>query len=230
MTTKRVAKTGNSYGQYCPIARAVEVLGERWSLLILRDMLVGTTHFNDLARGLPGLSRSLLSKRLRQFEAVGIVERHDSEYLLTDAGRELEPVVFGLGAWGAAWAFGEPVKQELDPDRLVWWMHTRLDTSGLPGRRQIFHIRFTDDRRQYWIMVEDGTPSVCVTDPGFDVNVTITSDRSSLYQVWLGRLPLREALRAGRVAFDGSSTFVRRMPSVLQLSPTAPLVAAERGR
>jgi DNA-binding HxlR family transcriptional regulator len=218
----------NTYGQYCPIARAVEVLGERWSLLILRDMIVGSTRFNDLARGLPGLSRSLLSKRLRQFEAAGIVEREGNEYLLTDAGRGLEPVVFGLGAWGAQWAFGEPEQHELDPETLVWWMHTRVDTSGLPGRRQVFHIRFTDERRRFWILVENGTPSVCVTDPGFEVNVTITSDLPSLYQVWLGQLPLRDALRAGRVTFDGSSTFVRRMSSVLQMSPAAPLVTAAR--
>jgi DNA-binding HxlR family transcriptional regulator len=202
------------------------VLGERWSLLILRDMVVGTTRFNDIARGLPGLSRSLLSKRLRQLEAAGVVERHDGEYLLTDAGRELEPVVFSIGAWGAAWAFGEPEEHELDPETLVWWIHKRMDTSDLPGRRQVFHIRFTDDRRRYWILVEDGTPSICVTDPGFDVNVTITSDVASLYEVWLGRLPLKDALRTGRVSFEGSSTFVRRMPSVLQLSPVSGLITA----
>jgi len=187
---------------------------------------VGNTRFNDIARGLPGLSRSLLSKRLRQLEAAGIVERQDGEYLLTDAGRELEPVVFSIGAWGAAWAFGEPEEHELDPETLVWWIHTRMDTSDLPGRRQVFHIRSTDDRRRYWILVEDGTPSICVTDPGFDVNVTITSDLASLYEVWLGRLPLRDALRTGRVSFDGSSTYLRRMPSVLQLSPVSGLVTA----
>ena len=221
-----MGKTGNGYGQYCPIARALDVLGERWSLMIVRDMLVGATRFNDLARGLPGLSRSLLSKRLRQLEAAGIIERYDGEYLLTDAGRQLEPIVFGLGAWGARFAFGDPAQDELDPETLVWWMHTRLDTSDLPGRRQVFHIRFTDDRRRWWIMVEDGTPSVCVADPGFDVDVTITSDIASLYKVWLGWMPLNDALRSGRVTFDGSSTFVRRMPSIFQFSPVAPLVTA----
>jgi len=223
-----VSKGGNGYGQYCPISRALDVLGERWSLMIVRALLVGTTRFNHLARGLPGLSRSLLSKRLRQLESAGIVERHSNEYLLTESGRELEPIVFGLGAWGARWGFGDPEPHELDPDTLVWGMHNRLDTSDLPGRRQVFHIQFTDDRHRYWILVEDGSPSVCVTDPGFDVNVTITSDLTSLYQVWLGRLPLKDAVRGGRVRFDGSSTFVRRMPSVLQLSPVASLVAAAR--
>ena len=124
---------GAGYGQYCPVSRALDVLGERWSLLILRDLLVGTTRFNDLARGLPGLSRSLLTKRLRQFERAGLVERAGSHYLLTECGRELEPIVFGLGQWGARWTFGDPDPDELDAEVLVWWMHKRLDTSGSPG-------------------------------------------------------------------------------------------------
>ena len=113
---------------------ALDVLGERWSLLILRDMLVGTSRFNDLARGLPGLSRSLLTKRLRQFERgrTGRASRRGVRRS-ADAGRDLEPIVFGLGAWGARWTFGEPAPDELDPELLVWSMHTRLDTSELPG-------------------------------------------------------------------------------------------------
>src|SRR5215212_10002884 len=91
------------YGQYCPISRAVEVLGERWSLLIVRDLLTGVTRFNELARGLPRLSRSLLAKRLRQLERTGVIERVDGEYVLTVAGKDLHAVVFGLGEWGARW-------------------------------------------------------------------------------------------------------------------------------
>jgi DNA-binding HxlR family transcriptional regulator len=221
-----VADRGTGYGQYCPISRALDVLGERWSLLIVRDMLVGTTRFNDLARGLPGMSRSLLSKRLRQFERADLVERIGQEYYLTEAGRGLEPIVFGLGAWGARWTFGDPNPNELDPEVLVWWMHTRLDTSGFPGRRTVFHIRFTDEPRRFWIVVEHDDPSVCLTDPGFEVDVTIVSDLAALHAVWLGRLPLDEALRAGRVEFVGPRALVRRMPKVLQLSPVAPLVQA----
>ncbi len=221
-----MGKSESGYGQYCPISRALDVLGERWSLLIVRDMLVGTTRFNDLARGLPRLSRSLLTKRLRQFERAGLVERIGTEYLLTEAGRGLEPIVFGLGEWGARWMFGDPDPDELDAQVLVWWMHTRLDASVLPGRRQVLHIRFTDDRRVFWIVIESGDPSVCMSDPGFEVDVTITSDVSSLYQVWLGRLPLKDAVRAGRLEFSGPSTFTRKMPTVLRLSPVASLVSA----
>lgn len=214
----------SGYGQYCPISRALDLLGERWTLLIVRDLLVGTTRFNELARGLPRLSRSLLAQRLRQLERAGIVERASGEYLLTRAGRELQPIVFGLGEWGARWAFGDPRPEELDAELLVWWMHTRLDTSGFPGKRQVFHVHFTDDRRLFWIVVESGGPSVCQVDPGFETDVTITSDVASLYQVWLGRLPVEDAVRSGRLSFAGPSALTRRMPTVLKLSPVAEAV------
>ncbi|MEV0293534.1 helix-turn-helix domain-containing protein [Nocardia sp. NPDC050710] len=217
-----MSATTQGYGQYCPISRALDILGERWSLLILRDLTAGTTRFNDLARGLPGLSRSLLTKRLRQFERAGLIEKIGGSYLLTEAGRDLEPILFGLGAWGARWTFGAPDPAELDADLLVWWMHTRLDTSSFPGKRQVLAIRFTDDVRRYWIVVESGSPSVCITDPGFPVDVTINSDVGSLYQIWLGRIPVPHALRTGRVQFLGPSALTRRMPAVLKLSPVAP--------
>ena len=214
------------YGQYCPIARALDVLGERWSLLVVRDLLVGTTRFNQLARGLPGLSRSLLTTRLRQLERAGVVEKVRGEYLLTEAGRELEPIVFGLGAWGARFTFGDPAEAELDAELLVWWMHTRLDTSELPGRRLVLHLRFTDDRRLFWIVVEAGSPSVCLVDPGFSVDVTVVADVATLYAVWLGRRPLRDALRSGKLRFEGPPALVGRMPSVFRLSPIAGVVSA----
>ena len=204
------------------------MLGERWSLLILRDLLVGTTRFNDLARGLPGLSRTLLTKRLRQFERAGLVERIENEYVLTEAGRDLEPVVFGLGQWGAKWAFSDPDERELDAELLVWSMHTRVDTSGFPGKRHVLQTRFTDDPRRYWIVVESGVPSVCHADPGYGVDVTIVSDVRTLYDVWLARLSLKEALGAGRLEFIGPPALTRRMGSVLQLSPIAPYVRAAR--
>jgi DNA-binding HxlR family transcriptional regulator len=218
----------NGYGQYCPISRAVEVLGERWSLLILRDMLVGRTRFNDLARGLPGLSRTLLAKRLRELEHAGIVTRVEGEYHLTEAGNDLRDIVFSLGEWGARWTFGDPEPEELDAELLVWWMHTRIDTSVLPDQRTILHIRFSDDPRRFWIMIEQGTPAVCVTDPGFEVDVTISSDVSSLYRVWLGRITIADAAREHLVRFDGPRALTRQMPKALQLSPVAGIVSAAR--
>ncbi|MBC7301478.1 MAG: transcriptional regulator [Nocardia sp.] len=221
-----MTETTVAYGQYCPIARALDILGERWSLLILRDLFLGTTRFNDLARGLPGLSRSLLAKRLRQFERAGLIEKIGAEHLLTEAGTQLEPVLFGLGEWGARWVFGAPREAELDAALLVWWMHTRVDTSMLPGRRQVLQVRFTDDVRRFWIVVEAEVASVCETDPGYPVDVTISADVAGLYEVWLGRMPLTHAQRTGRIIFIGPPALTRRMPAVLQLSPVAGYVAA----
>ena len=155
----------SGYGQYCPIARALEVLGERWSLLILRDMLVGTTRFNDLCRGLPGLSRSLLTKRLRQFERAGLVERLGNEYLLTDAGRQLEPIVFGIGEWGAEWTFGDPDPEELDPDVLVGGCTNASTRPSSPAGATCCTSASPTIRGCYWIVIEQGVPSVCLTNP-----------------------------------------------------------------
>ena len=213
------------YGQYCPIAHALEVLGERWSLLIVRDMIVGRSRFNELARSLPGLSRSLLTKRLRQLEAAGIVEQLDGEYLLTEAGQDLEPIVFGLGEWGAKWVFDEPRESELDAALLVWWMHTRLDVSELPERRVVLRLDFEDDPRPFWLLVEQGSASVCMTDPGFGVDVSLRSDLASMYEVWLGKLELRSAMRSGRVTLAGEQALTRRIPKVFELSPVAQMVA-----
>lgn len=222
MSTER-----SGYSQYCPIARAVDALGERWSLLLLRDMLLGATRFNDLARGLPGMSRTLLTKRLRQLERAGVIEHIGSEYLLTPSGEELRPLVFGLGEWAAKWTFGDPEPSELDAQLLVWWMHGRLDTSILPERRCVLEVRFSDDRRRFWLVAERGAEtSMCLVDPGFDTDVTISTDLRSLYEVWLGRLPMSEAVRSGRLSFDGSRTVVRLMPDLLLLSPVAETVAA----
>ena len=180
------------------------------------------------ARGLPGLSRSLLTKRLRQFERAGLVERLDSEYLLTDAGRELEPIVFGLGAWGAQWTFGEPDPDELDPELLVWWMHTRLDTSGLPGRRHVLHIRFTDDPQA--VLDRDRERHAV----GVPRRPRLRSRRHDHVRRSRSLLPgvARPDAAPGRdrapgsVEFDGPRALTRRMPEVLQLSPVADIVGS----
>lgn len=211
-------------GQYCPISRTLDVVGERWSMLIVRDLVVGTTRFNDLARGLPGLSRTLLAKRLRHLERAGVVQRSGVHYVLTPAGRALEPIVFGMARWGAEWVFGDPRPDELDAQLLVWWMHDRLDTSVLVGDRHVLHVRFTDDPRRFWIVVDHGTPSVCLADPGHPVDLTIVADIAGLYAVWMGRLPLPAALRSGRMTLEGATSVTRQVSRLLRLSPVAPLV------
>lgn len=125
------------YGQYCPMAQALELIGDRWTLLVIRDLLTGTRHFNDLERGLPGISRALLARRLRQLQDARLVEkrlnntgRRTTEYHLTQAGNELQEVVGALLTWGAVWAFGDPTYEQLDPVLLMWWMHNSLSRSN----------------------------------------------------------------------------------------------------
>jgi DNA-binding HxlR family transcriptional regulator len=217
----------NRYGQYCPISRAAEVLGDRWTLHIVRDLLTGTSRFNELIRGNPGLSRALLSRRLDQLERAGVIEHDDKtgEYRLTEAGADLQPIVFGLAQWGARWAFGDPDPEELDPDLLLWWLHRRLDPAELAPPRFVAHVSFRDDPKRYWIVV-DNDASLCLTDPGFDVDLTVQSDVSTLYRTYLGRQTLRTAYDGGELDLLGSNVAVRRFLESFRPSPVGELVAA----
>ena len=218
-----------TYAQYCPIVRAVEVLGERWTLLLVREMLNGASRFNDLARGLPGLSRALLARRLRQMEAAGLVVRGEGGYVLTPAGEDLRPLVFGLAEWGARHAFGDPRPEELDPEVLMWWLHGRIDTSEL-ARRAVVQVEIADRRRVFWLVIEPGDASVCYTDPGFEVDAVLRSDLATMYRMWEGEIDLLDAVKAGSIEFSGPRWIVAGLPRWLQLSPVAPYVQAARGR
>ena len=216
-----------TYGQYCPISRSAELLGDRWTIHIVRDLLTGTTRFNEFISGNPGLSRALLSRRLQQLRRADVIEQDvDGSYRLTSSGRDLEPVVFGLATWGARWTFGEPEPEELDPDLLMWWLHRRLDPSKLPGPRFTISVNFSDHPKWYWIVV-DHSASLCVADPRFEVDVAVRTDRSTLYRAYLGKVPLAEAHSTGRVELTGSKTSVRTFIGAFQQSPVASIVAAE---
>jgi DNA-binding HxlR family transcriptional regulator len=214
------------YGQYCPVTRALEVLGDRWTLLVLRDLLVGATRFNELARGLPGMSRGLLSKRLGQLERDGLVERDGTGYRPTPAGEELRPLIFGLAEWGARWAFGEPRPDELDPTVLMWWIRGGIDAAAFGDRRRIvLQFRFAEGRRRvYWLVVAPADVSLCFTDPGFDVDVAVDVGLDVLYQVWEGRIEYGRAVRDRLLVVTGEKSLVRALPRALQFSPVAPYV------
>jgi DNA-binding HxlR family transcriptional regulator/putative sterol carrier protein len=216
-----------TYAQYCPIVRAVEVLGDRWTLLIVRDMLVGASRFNELSRGLPGLSRALLSRRLRQLANAGLVQRTGDGYALTPAGQALRPLVFGLADWGARYAFGDPRADELDPEVLMWWMHGRIDTGTL-SKRATIEVRINDRRRTFWLVVEPGDASICYTDPGLEVDAVLASDIATLFRMWEGEVELLDAVRAGTIELTGTRWVVRGLPEWLKLSPVAEHVRAAR--
>jgi DNA-binding HxlR family transcriptional regulator len=216
-----------TYAQYCRIVRAVEVLGERWTLLIVREMLTGVRRFDDLARGLPGLSRALLSRRLRQLVAAGLVWKTDDGYELTAAGEDLRPLVFGLAEWGARHAFGDPRPEELDPEVLMWWLHGRIDTTEV-DRRAVIQVEIRDRGRIFWLVIEPGDASVCYADPGFEVDAVLRSDLAALYRVWEGEIELLDSVRSGLIELSGPRWIVRGLPRWLELSPIAPMVRAAR--
>lgn len=225
------------YGQYCPIARSAEILGDRWTLLVVRDLLGGKEHFNDLERGLPGIPRAVLADRLRRLQRAGLLVRQvesgrrRTRYQLTRAGRDLSQVVDALTHWGARWAFGEPDTSELDPILLLWWMRDRVYLERLPRRRVVVEFAFQGPRRYtYWLVLQPTDVSICLTHPGFEVDVQVMAELAVLYQVWLGRITFQEALREEQVDVNASRSLARNFPRWFAWSPVAEVVRAEKGR
>lgn len=180
------------YGQYCPVARAAEILADRWTLLIVRELLADVDHFNELERGLPGISRSLLAERLRLLVDTGVADRRAAErgrrveYRLTAAGRDLKRVIDVLGDWGAHWAFGEPRTDELDPIVLLWWMRRRVCFDRI-SRRRVLQFDFQGLPGSYWLVLEPANASVCLQHPGFGIDLFIRAEIAAFYRLWLGR-------------------------------------------
>jgi DNA-binding HxlR family transcriptional regulator len=173
----------SGYGQFCPVAKASEVLAERWTPLVVRELLCGSHRFNELQRGVPLMSRSLLVKRLRDLELAGVIERRPSgdgrgsEYHLTEAGEELRPIIMGLGAWGQRWARSDLSRADLDPRLLMWDMQRNIDTDALPSRRVVVRFRFTDAApglpRVTWLILDRDQVDVCYKDPGFEIDLVV---------------------------------------------------------
>lgn len=217
------------YGEYCPITRSLEVLGDRWTLLIVRDLLVGTDRFNDLARCLPRLSRGLLSKRLDHLQRAGLVEHRDGRYVVTPATEELRPLVFGLAEWGARWAFGEPRADELDAEALMWRIRSTFDASAFGDReRVVVEVRFHRGPQRFWLLAQSSDVSICLYDPGFGVDLTVEVGVDVLYQIWEGRIEYGSAVRDGLLVVTGQKALVRALPRALRLSPVAPYVRRAR--
>ncbi len=220
------------YGQFCPVVRAVEILGERWTLLIVRDLLHDVNHFNELSRGLPKLSRGLLAKRLRQLEAAGVLERivddggHQTEYRLTEAGEALLPVVESLMVWGANWALEQPMPDELDPILLMWWLRRRVCRDALPPERVVVQFDFRGDERSYWLVLERQDVSVCFDPPDFDVDVWVEADLAVFYRVWLGKVPFAGAVEEGGIEVSALPALERAFPGWFAWSPAAEAVRA----
>lgn len=215
------------YGQFCPIAKACEALGERWTLLLIRELLCGSHRYNDFKRGLPLISPTMLSQRLNTLVERGLIERKRSndqrnwEYHLTQAGRELEPIVMSLGEWGARWVRSQMSKNDLSVELLMWDMRRTINSSALPQRRTVLHFEFKDLDKKYknwWMLAESNNIDLCVDDPGFDSDVTFISDLKTMTQLWLGDTTLSKARSSGKLDVSGSSGLMRNIPKWLVFS------------
>ena len=200
------------YGQFCPIAKASEVLGERWTNLVIRELGAGSETFNDLRKGLPLMSPSLLSSRLKALESRGIVDRKEKDghvrYNLTKAGDELINIIWQLGTWGHRWVRSDLSKEDLDPSVLVWDIHRTIDTGFFKEERVVIKLEFTDYTskfRYWWLVVKEGDVDVCMKDQGFNVDLTISSDLKTLTAVWIGDTTIMKTIREKSVVVTGSS-------------------------
>ena len=221
-----------NYGQFCPVAMASEILGTRWTVILLRELLAGSTRFNDLRRGVPRMSPALLSKRLKELENAGIVhrvaseiERGVSEYHLTRSGRDLRPVVVAMGIWGQRWIEASEALQKLDASYFMWGMHQLLNAEALPKRRCIILFQYPDQTeglRKWWLVVVPGAEiDVCVVDPGFDVDLYVTTDLRTITAIWMGLMTVRDATKAKKMSVTGDRQLAASMQTWLGLSPFA---------
>lgn len=209
-----------SYGEYCPIAVGAEFFGDRWTPLILRELIMGCRGFNEIHRGLPRISRTLLSQRLRELQRRGIVEKTDgadgtrSEYQLTPAGQELEPVVWALGHWAARWAFGDPADEQLDAAWLVWRLHQHVIPARLPARKTVVHFVLQGPGGgEGWIVLDRGESTACQMDPGFEPNLVVHGQNRAMHRWLLGLVPFDELLAAGVVDVEGPAELLRAFPT-----------------
>jgi DNA-binding HxlR family transcriptional regulator len=197
------------YGQFCPVSRGAEIFAERWTPLILRELLNGSHRFSELQLGLPRISRNLLTQRLVSLATSGVIERRPAErgrgfsYHLTPAGEELRPVVEALGAWGYRWGGADLPSKQLDPVLLMWFIRRRVHVRAVRRTRIVIRFDFRRPRRSFWLRIEPPAVELCFTDEGFDVELAVDADLAALTAVWLGRLRLSDAIAAGSIRLDG---------------------------
>lgn len=202
----------DSYAQFCTVARGADALCQRWTPLVLRELLCGSKRFNDLHRGVPRMSTSLLAQRLRHLEDIGVVCRSRSgnvwEYTLTEAGEELRPIVMALGHWGARWIGSRLRDDELDAGLLMWDMRRFARLEQFPARAVIIHFAFRDARSGeglWWLVVEHGVADLCRDDPGRELTLVVDATVRALTEVWSGDRTPREVIASRELHVAGSA-------------------------
>ena len=225
------------YGQFCPVAKAAELFCEKWTPLIVRDLAWGATRFSELQRGVPLMSPTLLSRRLKQLEAEGIVERRPagnaklSTYHLTPAGREFIPVVESLGVWGQRWSRRELAAGEIDLGLLLWALERSVDGRAFGAGRSVVRLELTDqpaNKRLWWFLNDKGTVELCLEEPGFDTDLYLACALPDMIHLVRGDLALPRALASGRLDVHGETGKQRALKSWLNLSPLASVQSQRR--
>lgn len=232
------SRASKTYGQYCPLALATELLCRRWTILVVSRLIDGCTTFNDIHQGVPKISPSLLSTRLTELEHAGLLNRKKRKgqirhsYELTEAGRDLEDIVDQLAIWGQHWARDNEM-EDLDLGFLAWSMHLRIDSDAMPPGRTVMQFEFSGaptDFRRFWLINTDRKVDMCLKDPGFETDLLITADLRRFVESWRGFRDLREEIRSSRIRLTGQKELKKAFPNWLLLSGLAPYERKNGGR
>jgi DNA-binding HxlR family transcriptional regulator len=217
----------STYSQFCPVAKAMELLDERWTLLVVRELLRGSGHFNDLRRGVPKMSPALLSKRLKSLTRAGVVERTDidgrTSYSLTPCGQELATVVNALGDWGVRW-IPQLGDDDLDPHLLLWDIRRTIPIDAWPRARTVLAFQFSEvdpKAARWWLVVSEGEADVCDFDPGYEVAATIETSLMTLIRLWRGDVSWSRTMLNGALTIHGDAAARRAVPTWLGQSRLA---------
>jgi len=214
------------YSQFCPVSKAAEILGERWSIMIIRELLMGARRFGEFQRGLGFISPALLTTRLKSFEDQGLVVRRKIqggkgfEYFPTDACEQLRPIIIALGEWGMCWAREHLLEEDYDPELLLLYLERSIDADKLPGNSTVIRFEFTDLESQplWWLVVEPGRTDVCLKDPGKEVDIFFKTTVKTMADVWMGDRTYREAKAAGELDMQGPPSLTRNVSAWLKPS------------
>lgn len=218
-----------SYGQFCPVAMASEIVCSRWTALVVRELLCGSSRFNDLRRGLPLMSPTLLSKRLKELEQAGVIAAIPTgqpgvfDYKLTEAGEDLRSVVMALGLWGQRWVDSNLTLRNLDPSLLMWDMRRNLDPTPLPPQRCTINFLYPEvppPKRSWWLVIDDKV-DLCSIDPGFEINLYVRTSLRSMTAIWMGLATVQGEIEARRMELIGDNAIAKSMQQWLGLSPFA---------
>jgi DNA-binding HxlR family transcriptional regulator len=226
---RKQTEPGN-YNQFCPVAMAAEIVCSKWTPLVLRELLAGSARFNDLRRGVPKMSPTLLSKRLKDLEEAGVISAHKkspggvAEYKLTPAGEDLRDTVMSLGIWGQRWVESSLSLKNLDPSLLMWDMRRNIVPTLIPDRKcsvQFTYPELPANRNTWWLVIDGRDVDLCSVDPGFDVDLHVSSTLRSMTAVWMGHTTLKAEIAAGQVQLTGDKAMTRSIHAWLGLSPFA---------